>query len=390
MDNTVLFLVLILTTTQTTTLHHPCNSDVYSLASGLQELTTLQYCLIDNCTIIRNDTGQQLDIVYTTQSHLVVNPTDGQTSTMLISKNDPELFCSPSNTTDNADLPITKVITVLLSSLLSACMVVLHLMFKELRNAFGKLMIIYNLASFFISFFVLIFVITHYTITVYSITLCYLIYFLFMQSIMITEGSATTCITAYFTYVMRQSCKCIEIKKVQNKQFYKNSIKYIFGSLLLLDILIFSYDFGTATFQHVILPNGHCSLYTETEYDAINIAYAYINLNKIIQIIFLVVFFIYNYKLNKILKTFRTAATNGDHQQNKMFFKLAASMAATIGTVHFFFAYTRLINSTKSDTIHAVGGISALIQRCAILLLFVSSKKVLQLCKDRFCTTGTS
>ena len=80
MDQTDLFLVLILTTTQTTPLHHHCDSDVYSLASaGLQELTTLQYCVIDNCTIIRNVTGQQLDIVYTTQSHLVVTPTDGQT-----------------------------------------------------------------------------------------------------------------------------------------------------------------------------------------------------------------------------------------------------------------------------------------------------------------------
>ena len=88
-----MFLLLILTTTtttHTTSLHHHCNySDVYSLASGmadLQQFTTLQYCLIDNCTIMRIDTGQQLDIVYTTQNLLLVTPTDGQTS-MLISKN---------------------------------------------------------------------------------------------------------------------------------------------------------------------------------------------------------------------------------------------------------------------------------------------------------------
>ena len=87
MDYSVLFFLLILTITQTTSLHYHCNSDVYSSASGmadLQQLTTLQYCLINNCTIIRNDTGQQLDIVYTTQSHLVVTPTDGQTSVTFI------------------------------------------------------------------------------------------------------------------------------------------------------------------------------------------------------------------------------------------------------------------------------------------------------------------
>ena len=136
MDYIALFLILISTTTQTTTLHHHCNSDVYSSASGLQELTTLNYCLIDNCTIIRNDTGQQLDIVYT---HLVVIPTDHQTSTILISKNDPELFCCSTGTTDDTDIRIVQVIVVLLSSLFSSCMVVIHLLFKELRNAFGKL-----------------------------------------------------------------------------------------------------------------------------------------------------------------------------------------------------------------------------------------------------------
>ena len=211
-----------------------------------------------------------------------------------------------------------------------------------------------------------------------------------MQSIMVGEGSATTCITAYFAYVMRQSCKCIEVKKVHNKQFYKNSMKYIFGSLLLLDILIFTYDFGTATFQHVVLPNGHCSLYTETEYDTINIAYTYTSLNKIVQIIFLAVYFIYHYKLNKMLKMLHTSATDDDYQQNQMFFKLAVSMATTIGVAHFLFTYTRLINSTESDAVQAVGGISAMIQRFAIFTLLISSKKVLRLWKKRFCTTGTS
>ena len=48
MDYIALFLIVILATTKTTKLHHHCNSDVFSSASGLQELTTLQYCLIDN------------------------------------------------------------------------------------------------------------------------------------------------------------------------------------------------------------------------------------------------------------------------------------------------------------------------------------------------------
>lgn len=41
---------------------------------------------------MRIDTGQQMDIVYTTQRLLVVIPTGSQTS-MIISKNEPELLC---------------------------------------------------------------------------------------------------------------------------------------------------------------------------------------------------------------------------------------------------------------------------------------------------------
>ena len=384
MDYISLFLILILTATQATPLHHDCNSDVYLLASGLQELTTLQYCIIDNCTIIRIDTEQQMNIVYTTQSHLVVTPTDGQTSTMLISKNNPELFCpSP----DDTDLQIVIAITLLLVSLLSGIIAVLLLLFKELRTTFGKLMIIYNTATSFRAFDIFILLITHYSIALYSMTSCYLIYFVFMQLLMVSEGSVT-CITAYFACVMHQSCKCIEVKKVHNKQFYKNSMKYIFGSLLLFDILIFSYDFGTATFQHAILPNGHCNYFGQVEYATIGIAHAYNSLNKIIQIILLVVYFVYYYKLNKMLKLVRTLAVNGDLQQNQLFFKLAITMATAIGISQFFFAYNRFINPLP--IVGIVGTFLLLIQQCVIIFLFTSSKKVSQLCKERFCTAKTS
>ena len=278
MNYIALFLVLILTITQITPLHHHCNSDVYSSASSLRELTTLQYCLIDNCTIIRNDTGQQLDIVYTTQSHLVVIPTDGQTSTMLISKNDPELFCSSLNTTDDAAIQIIRALILLLSTLLSGYIAVLHLLFKELCTIFGKLMIIYNIATAFRALDTFILLMTHYSFAVHSVTPCYLIYFVFMQLLMVSEGS-TTCITAYLAYIMRQSYKYREVTTKQNKKLYINYTK--FSSLFLCDILIISYDFRTE-----------------------RIAQAYTILNKIIQITLLVQYFVSYYELKRCLRWF--------------------------------------------------------------------------------------
>ena len=45
-------------------------SDQQLPASGdddLQQVTILQYCLVNNCTIERIDAGEKLDIVYTTK-----------------------------------------------------------------------------------------------------------------------------------------------------------------------------------------------------------------------------------------------------------------------------------------------------------------------------------
>ena len=74
-------------------------SNVQSPASGshntadLSQVTTLQYCIIDNCTIMRTDTGQQLDIIYTTESLLVVTPIDDHTSMVVTKIADDKLPC---------------------------------------------------------------------------------------------------------------------------------------------------------------------------------------------------------------------------------------------------------------------------------------------------------
>ena len=74
---TLLFIFILITVSKVTSLH--C-SDQQLPASGdddLQQVTALHYCWVDNCTIIRLDTGEELDIVYTTDSVLVTTLTNG-------------------------------------------------------------------------------------------------------------------------------------------------------------------------------------------------------------------------------------------------------------------------------------------------------------------------
>ena len=57
------------------------------------QVTTLQYGLVDNCTIMRVDNGEILDIIYTTDSLLVTTPRGSQIS-LVVAKNEAELFVS--------------------------------------------------------------------------------------------------------------------------------------------------------------------------------------------------------------------------------------------------------------------------------------------------------
>ena len=91
----VLLFIVIIAASEVTSLHcsdqqlHASGNDI----SNLQQVTILQYCLVDNCTIMKIETGERLGIVYTTDSLLVVTPKDGHTS-VVIAKQEKELLCT--------------------------------------------------------------------------------------------------------------------------------------------------------------------------------------------------------------------------------------------------------------------------------------------------------
>ena len=90
---TLLFIFILITVSKVTSLH--C-SDQQLPAGGdddLQQVTALHYCRVDNCTIIRLDTGEELDIFYTTDSVLVTTLTNGNTSVM-IAKDEHAFLCN--------------------------------------------------------------------------------------------------------------------------------------------------------------------------------------------------------------------------------------------------------------------------------------------------------
>ena len=57
-------------------------------APDLQQVVTTKYCLLNDCTIMDYETGQHLNIIYTTDSLLVVTPKGNHTSMAVAKQED--------------------------------------------------------------------------------------------------------------------------------------------------------------------------------------------------------------------------------------------------------------------------------------------------------------
>ena len=268
---TLLLITILTVAIGTTSLY--C-SDVQSPASGslntdLSQVTTLQYCVIDNCTIMRIDSGQQLEIVYTTESLLIVTPIGGQTLAA-ISKIDNEQSCLEyHNTTDGSQIGVfVGALTLeLLMIMVSGYILIVHFLFKELRSVFGKLLIFYNLSFVCTCCIIISLLFMNQWITVNSQTICHAT----MIALMITYASTEVFATNILTHLAYTMYRCYNLKsrisKKRSKYLLKCYMLYASITLVLVFFITIAYDLRTGNGKYTILPNGHCNFIDHTVQD---------------------------------------------------------------------------------------------------------------------------
>ena len=284
-----------------------CRSDVQSPASGdshhtdLSQVTILQYCIIDNCTIMRIDTGQQLDIVYTTESLLIVPPKDGCTSMMITKIND-ELPClGYHNTSDDNDLNTIHVITVPLALMVSVGTLIIHILFKDLRTSlFGQLLMFYNLAIVITGCGTAFLQLTHYWITVNPQTiLCHTATVITTFGVSGAEVFATNILT-HSAYIMYR-CYHLRsgISKKRSNYLFRHYTSYAAFTLVLLFFVTIAYDWRTGNGKYTILASGHCIILDHPSYNTLAISGFVTAINKILQMMMFSTYLVYLYKFNK-------------------------------------------------------------------------------------------
>ena len=281
-------------------------SDVQSSASGshntdLSQVISLQYCIIDNCTIMKIDTGEQLDIVYTTESLLIVTPINGLIS-MAITKIDNELPCMKyhSKTDGNQILfhqSVGSLAFALIIMMTSVYILIVHLLYKKLHTLFGKLLIFHNLfiLSGVICYIALLF--THHWIILNSQTICHTVMIFYLMSTTGVELFSTTILT-HLAYTMYR-CYWLkpEISTKNKKQLFRYYTAYVFITLVLLFFLIIAYDWRTENGRYTLLPNGHCNFINQFSYSIQYLVEVINMVNKIAHIVIFIVYLIYFYKL---------------------------------------------------------------------------------------------
>jgi len=373
----VLFIVILTTVCKVTSLH--CSDQQLPAASGddhLQQVTTLQYCLIDNCTILVIDTGEKLDIVYTTDSLIVTTPTDGHTSA-IIGRLEMEPYCVSANTlsADYIAFIVIWVGTSVLLVLVDGYIILVHLMFKELRNLFGKLLMLSSLAVVCVSITTIILM---PILTMEMHTACQYVTVLSLYQGISVEVFAA-CILHLIAYTMHCTYKLRPpISEAKSKVFFRRYISCWVSMMLVVLLLMICHDMISMN-GFYILPDNDCGYTTKIVFVLSMMCNSPL---KAAQIVMFMLYLYYKYKLSKTTRVHDVEGAAKRLNQQRQLNTIAIAMGATIGISQL--AFWLFIIFSLPLTVLGVTFAIFLMQQCIIMTNFMCTEKMKGLCKEYF------
>jgi len=373
---TVLF-VVILAANKVTSIRCSDQQLPASGDDGHQQVTTLQYCLVDDCTIKRIDTGEKLDIAYTTNSLIVTTPIDGRTSEV-ISKLGNELPCINSDGTfDYRVQEVVEIIEFSLTFIVSGYIIAIHIMFKELQNLLGKLLVLHSICvlGLCIAYFGIL--LTPLQPIIDLLAFCYVSIISLMLSSVGIEALAT-CILSYIAMIMRRMYKRrSRISKEASQRHFRRYVIYTLGTILLVLFLIICFDAATGNYKDVLHKDGRCVSFEVGAYSALQIGIIISTINKIAQLVQFITYLYYMYKIRKDID-----GVDGSSEVNPYLHKLAAAMGVFIGLSYFLFTLTAIFDLAM--VVIPFTQALFLMQQSAVVAIFLCSKKVRHLHKECF------
>jgi len=363
----LLFIAILTTVSKVTSLH--C-SDQQLPASGddhPQQVTTLYYCLVDNCTIERLDTAENLNIAYTTDKHIIITPKDGHTST-IITKEKYEFSCNHGDHIEGFTIVLVMAFPTLLI-VISVITIVTMLVFKELRTLVGKLLILYNISVIGYCTSSMIVIAMELFIPINSHAVCY-INSIFSILTGVSIELYGTSILHYTAYIMYCSSKLIRNTPEQSRRCFRSYIIYHLITVTIVLLGVVGYDFSNDNYSSIILPNGHCIYTNQHQDDTYQIPIAVSAINKFVQIVLFIAYLYYTNQLNKDI-----SQPDLLKRQQSVLHKIALSMGAVLGVSYTIYAANVVIRIPLVPYI-AISGSLFIVQQSVVATIFLCSKKM--------------
>ena len=386
---TPFLLVFVATSKAASMSSHSCNLSAPPLSASGDDVdmtdlsrvnTSLQYCMIDNCTIMRIDTGEELEIIYTTESLLVAVPTDGHTSEIVLPL-DNKIPCFPVPTKRSLFVVVVLTLFTVALGLASGYVMMVHLLFPELRNEFGILLMSYNATLFAVEVYALVGYMMHYAIAVGSQLVCQTMINGFMFLVMILE-SYSTCILFHITYIMYRSFK-LKSDMPKNLLFFYNC--FVFGLLAVFAIIIISYDLYSGNGKQTILPSGHCLFINDYTYQTFRIKDAQTTSNKVAQLSCFVIFLFFYFKQRNTIAPSEDNSYKTSIRISKQLLRIAVAMGAAVGIARLIWVTTAIFAPSLAYISTTIGVLAQLLQQCVVMASFMCTRKMSRLCRERFC-----
>ena len=391
----ILFLLVIVGTSKAASISsHSCNLNTPSLSASGDDVdmtdlsqvnTSLQYCMIDNCTIMRIDTGEELEIIHTTESLLVAVPTDSHTSEIVLPL-DNEVSCFITFTERNTFVIGVYVSFTATLGLINVYIVAVHLLFKELRTTFGLLLMTYNISGLVGIAVLMLLYLMHNVFVVGSQLICQAVFSMCMLTI-ITVESYTTCILFHIAYVMYRSFK-LRSDMPKNLLFLYNC--FVFGLLAVFAVSIIAYDLYSGNGKKTILPSGHCIILDNRIYQTLRIMEYYVTGIKVVQMLLLFIFLFFYYKQHRATASGFNNSNVNQTRVSKQLFKIAIAMGAFVGTAQFIWIITSIVAPHYAYITTPIGFLALMIQQCVVMVSFMCTRKMSRLCRERFYQRETS
>ena len=264
------------------------------------------YCIVDQCTIKLTATGELLNVTALADNYLLANNSTIQ-QPMAITRLPTEVVCLIQFFIYHGYF-IIKVLAFLFRFLLLILIAVasgyvlgIHLMFKVLRHLLGKLLIVYHsavLAALFASFLLIM---SNLLFAPGSQTVCQVFVHGYSLTYMLYEGIGTV-VSAQVYYLMYRDYKNMaDISPTWSDQLFEHYIMFSFAPMIPMAILTIGFDFTARIGNETILPTGHCILPPTNLYESLFLAYMYIAIHKICQ---LLVFIYTLHYFNKLYVSF--------------------------------------------------------------------------------------